>query len=299
MKTKHSAFRNCGFTSIFLLLVLASFLPACGWESDGLEILKDNLGIEDGDQEAEDEIEAIEMEVSGDTVSGVWLMKEELIGYADIFSDENVLVQTLYYLVTISEDASSMTADFCHYAGNPYEDDTRSTPLATGANQTPAATESKILGWETELDGETASIEPGKIVWLWGVKDSVENPETVALPTVENDQNMEDQDEDGNPGVSLEVIGTGTRYMARRQITTYPKVELSTDGQWLTGPLTFSSEDSPLGADPDYISQTATVDPIDGASHYWLRRVGALDDGETYDCASLMEQAEGLFVDAP
>ncbi len=306
MKTKHSAFRNCGFTSIFLLLVLASFLPACGWESDGLEILKDNLGIEDGDQEAEDEIEAIEMEVSGDTVSGVWLMKEELIGTATILVEGNLLEQTLYYLVTISEDATSMTADFCHYDGVPYTNDT-CQEKTTGSNRTLPDTEEKISGWETELDGETTSIEPGKIVWLWGVKDSAENPETVALPTEENLDNMEDQDEDDNPGISLEVINQGTRYMARRQITTYAKAQLSTDGQWITGSLSFSSEDSPLGASVSHINRTAEVNPIEDASRYWLRRIGNLDDGQTYDCASLSEDTEnqtyrsykGYFIGAP
>ncbi len=288
----------CRYLTFSILLFSLLGLSACDWESDGLEILK-NRYLEDGDEEAEEEIEAIEMEVSGDTTSGVWLMKEELVGNATFLIDEIVLVQTLYYLVTISEDGSTMQADFCHYKGVPYKDESRTEEDTTGKNHTPADTEGKIPGWEAELDGSETSLEPGEIVWLWGVKESAGDPKTMTLPTENDLANADDQDEDGNPGVSLEVDGMGVRYMARRQITTYAKADLSDDGQWLTGSLEFTSEDSPLGAAISTVNRTAEVFPIDGASRYWLRRIGALDDDETYTCENQMAQADGLFVEAP
>ena len=146
-----------------------------------------------------------------------------------------------------------------------------------------------------------------EVAWVWGVclnntdpgcetKEILAHPLTDAIPTDPNDPRVWDEDGDGNFGVTVQVQNPdGDRYMARRSLFTFQPAQLSSDGNWIVGPLTFAIDENALGATTALL---LTVAPItvrtECNSVYQLRCVDA-----SYGCDQLVNDYSALFRDAP
>ena len=116
------------------------------------------------------------------------------------------------------------------------------------------------------------------------------DPAHDALPTVSSDSRVVDQDQDGNPGVTIKLSGlvSGDLYVVQRQISELTGFATSQDS--LRGQYGFTSEQIILDSNPTTLkslaAQTANVDPDACASNFALVRVAS-----TATCADVLANA--------
>jgi hypothetical protein len=120
------------------------------------------------------------------------------------------------------------------------------------------------------------------------------NPESDPLPTDASDPNVIDQDQDGNPGITIKLSGlaSGDLYVVQRQTSTWTGIAVSADR--VEGHYGFISEQNILASVPATLkalaSQVAIGDPNLCASTFVMVRVGA-----TTTCADVLADATNLF----
>ncbi|MBM4371586.1 MAG: hypothetical protein FJ098_08025, partial [Deltaproteobacteria bacterium] len=137
----------------------------------------------------------------GGGTAGTWLLRVVLTGGMKVFADPSDIVQTDLFLVSISDGGGPALLTFCNQVTD--------VDLAGGMGETELSEETREAIGESPLavgldaEGLPAAQE---IVWTWGLKDMVE-PFTDPLPTEPSDPRVWDQDEDGNPGVTVHVLG--------------------------------------------------------------------------------------------
>ncbi len=123
---------------------------------------------------------------------------------------------------------------------------------------------------------------------------TLEDPFDDPLPTDVDDERVMDQDQDGNPGITIKLSGiaSGDLYVVQRQTSVWTGIAVSTDR--VEGHYGFTSEQYVLASDPASLkplaSQTAIVDPDACASTFVMVRVDAesvcsdvLDDDTLFD----------------
>ncbi|HOU54256.1 MAG TPA: hypothetical protein PLQ97_10045 [Myxococcota bacterium] len=139
---------------------------------------------------------------------------------------------------------------------------------------------------------EGGTLKAKSVIWTWGLVD----PEDAVspLPKTGTDPRVEDTDQDGYPGVTMEVLSpvAGRRYLVRRVRFTFPETAVSGDGLWIVGPLTYTIEEQAVGADPSALKADTPITPQDG-SLFVFRRVSPVD------CDVLMALGEAAFDGAP
>jgi len=126
---------------------------------------------------------------------------------------------------------------------------------------------------------ECNRIPPQTIKWTWGLEDPNVNP----LPTEDELEGHWDQDNDGNPGVTLSVESpiAGQRYLARR--ITFNLFDSSSGEDSWEGILDFQIEESGLGASSAMLKAVVPITQNHmKTSTYRVYRTDATD------CASLM-----------
>ena len=135
------------------------------------------------------------------------------------------------------------------------------------------------------------------LVWLWGLKNVV-HPLTDVLPNKDDyptDVRVWDQDDDGKPGVTLQILApAGDRYMVRRAVWSFAPGKLTFDNQWITGMLSSTITESGLDSTNALLLTAAPISPKTEGTVYQLRCVGS-----TYTCASLSAEHPQVFKDAP
>jgi len=130
-----------------------------------------------------------------------------------------------------------------------------------------------------------------------------------ALPVKPDDPRVIDEDNDGNPGITIRVSGlslSGSLYAVQRQTTTIQAIVVARDR--LEGALTFTSEQVVLGSDSPtiaglYSQSTTTPDFITCNSGFAMVRVGdaagvdggAMDGGGAINCAWVRANETALF----
>jgi hypothetical protein len=133
--------------------------------------------------------------------------------------------------------------------------------------------------------------------WLWGVQNLVD-PLNDPLPTKQTymtSNTVFDQDTDGNPGVTVDVVlPAGQRYMVRRAKLSFGEGKLSIDNKWLTGTLSSSVEEIALGATNAQLETAAPLTMKNDQLRYEFLCVGA-----TYTCESLIADHQCRFKNAP
>ena len=127
----------------------------------------------------------------------------------------------------------------------------------------------------------------------------LDDPANELLPTDPNDPRVVDDDNDGNPGITVTIRVsdelTGELYIARREIFAYEA--FLTEPDLLIGTVTDDSEQLVIGAsDPIFASSPANWEqyPDLSKSPIILRRVDA-----DWDCDRLAAQRDALFPPTP
>lgn len=117
-------------------------------------------------------------------------------------------------------------------------------------------------------------------------------PETDSLPTDASDPRVWDQDEDGNPGVTVRITGLtdGEVYVVQRDIHS---IDAVVGGDHIDGLVSWSTEQVVLGSDNPVLNmQTQSAkDPDPSASYVRSTRVQ-----EAVDCAGILASRDSLFA---
>lgn len=131
-----------------------------------------------------------------------------------------------------------------------------------------------------------------------GIGVRLENPARDSLPTDPNDPRIADDDADGKPGVTVEVVVSpelrGEIYIARREIFAY-EVDEQADGS-LTGVVRDRSEQLVVGAS----------DPLFQSSGQWTQHADLSKSPiilkpveRSWDCERLRAERDALFPPTP
>jgi len=131
-----------------------------------------------------------------------------------------------------------------------------------------------------------------------GIGVRLEDPANDPLPTDPDDPRIADDDNDGNPGVTVHITVSegleGDLFIARREIFAY-EVDEQADGS-LTGEVTDGSEQLIIGATNDaFLTQAEWVQHPDLAKSPII--LIPVDDD--WDCGRLMSERDELFPPTP
>jgi len=282
------------------LAVLATALllgaTACDWETDGAARLSEQYHPDiDADLPAEATPDIV-VDEGGNYdldpgeipmgLEGLWAVRIQQQGEISPLGGPYPITTSDYFVGTVEPVGTKMSLTFCD-----------EVPVIDSASaglefitRTPKALQEALAEVPVDLAlGEAAAGLPGQQqMWTWGLKDI---SRTEPLPTEVNDK-VWDQDDDGKPGVTVEVDGSsgkGKRYMVKRVIWNLSPGTLLADGLRLAGTLTYVLEEQPLDADPPLFKQAAPITPVDGSA-FLMRRVGAMD------CASLLAHLDEVFA---
>jgi len=137
------------------------------------------------------------------------------------------------------------------------------------------------------------SVESGKIIVkhdeLIEINGANLENETDDLPTTPDDERVIDQDDDGNPGMTLNILVMGSKvglYVVDRSKKTL-NGEITGDNSF-GGVITWDEEQSVIGADNDAFHKPIEINTLEGE----FKNV-RIDD--SWDCAKLIEQEDTLF----
>lgn len=199
----------------------------------------------------------------------------------------NRIISVLLVTQTQAGDAVSMSAEYCDH-------DTESDEVLAGAAIPDAYRDSLQPVTRTGTFAEGTGGRRYHLDTLVEVAGASITDATSPLPTDPTDPLVTDQDMDGNPGITIELTGlSGSVYAVERRITEMNGVAVSADR--IEGLVTFSSEQSVLGADPASIADTVAMtqrstDPDTCHSYFTMVRVA-----DTDDCVAINAQGRALF----
>lgn len=287
-----------------LTLCLTTAVAACErWESSGPDRLRDayplSCGAEDpGTAEGSDGTIQV---ASSDRVTGTWAARVVQRGRMAIPAVCDACLLTLedLALVVVPSEGDSVLWRFCDQPmqmDTTPEDPTDPPDPDAPHSTIPAALANAGVSTGVSLSMKATTRLPAhRVVWLWGVRD-LDDPVHDALPQSSESPKVFDQDLDGKPGVTIQVVRPlqGERYMVRRAVWDLAEASLSSDGLWLTGTLTFTIEEKAVGADNPLLTILAPITPETEGNTVTLRRVPP-----DFTCADVRALAESLFLDSP
>jgi hypothetical protein len=118
------------------------------------------------------------------------------------------------------------------------------------------------------------------------------SPGTEPLPTAADDPRVIDQDNDGNPGITVSLTGlgiSGQLYAVQRQITSFAGIPVSQNR--IEGAVTFSTEQNVLDSNPPSLATLyaqagqSGADPTVCSSTFTMIKVADAADGGAVTCA--------------
>jgi hypothetical protein len=300
----------------FLAAVVAGAAAAgaCDWRSNGLERLEQlnpPPGGADGGSTSNPSSCALP-DMDGGTapdpggmclglLNGNWAGRMVQFGNISILGTAYDITITDLFLVALSEDKSSLELTFCDEESS-ITDPSTGDPFTFGATTNPPALISALAAAPISipLPGD-GSLHADPVVWLWGLggPGCGSNPYTspgTPLPAQDDTTAtcVWDQDMDGNPGVTVDVASpSGSRYMVRRAVWNIETGSLA--GGWMTGPLQFTVDQSPMGANPSLLDTPAPITPRTDCTSLYQMRCAAT----TYTCQNLIDQYQVIFQNPP
>jgi len=202
------------------------------------------------------------------------------------------LTITDLFLAHPSSNATSLELTFC-------EEETALTnstgqPEMLGQNTTPPVLVKALAASPLTLPlPGNGTIQANGVVWLWGLK-GLANPTTDPLPTSADAGTVWDEDMDGHPGVTVDVVlPQGQIYLVKRAFFDFAQASAA-DG-WFTGSLSSTVDQNILGANNPALDTTVPISPrSDCTSVYQVKCVDP-----SFTCASLVQGYQTLFVGAP
>lgn len=280
-----------------LFAAFALTLTGCGWKSDGLARL-DQLGPPPSPAAPSDTGSHGPIDLGAPACRGLagnWAVMLVEPGTISPVGEPWKLTVTNLFLARTEVGAASTQLTFCDQVTRIV---TSGGQTDLGRSKVPEALRAALAKAPLVLplpgDGTFAATDQ---VWLWGLT-GLAHALTDPLPTQADfaaDARVWDQDGDGNPGVTLNILApAGDRYMVRRARWSFAPARLTLDNAWLTGALTASIEESALGASTPVLLTPAPITPRADGALYAFRCVGA-----TYTCPALAQDYAGLFQDAP
>lgn len=318
----------------FLVVTAAFGLQACNWGVNGIDRMEERFRTDAGEDAVTDALEdVVESDVSDDTattdlpvndtaiddlvgdtsggtdanvwpdvsyegIEGRWVGRFVSNGRINVVLEELPMTTTDLFLVEGS--ASGLTMTFCDELIKVVPGE-----IISNKTETKPALRDAIASTPIEVDVNSDKVLTQQIVWRWALAESISDNDP--LPAVDkkneaaNLANYPDIDNDTHPGVTIAVsvdmggnLTTGHRYMAKRAKFSLAEGNLSGDGRWITGTMTFAVDEVVLGADQPLLNNGATVVPSEEGTFYQFRRVD-----ETMGCQTLIEEHESLFVGAP
>jgi hypothetical protein len=127
---------------------------------------------------------------------------------------------------------------------------------------------------------------------------AVPGPDTDQLPTTLDDPRVIDEDQDGNPGITINVTGLvgGSIYSVQRQVTSVAAIPVAADR--FEGMLNFVSEQNVLASSPAsllplYTNAKSYPETALCASTFAMVKVA--EAGATVDCAWVRSNEAALF----
>jgi len=271
------------------MAILVLLVTSCNWHSDGEARLKELFPEKEVVVEEFDIPDVQLAEVDEEGLAGRWIMEMRLPGSMNILGMDAALLLTNLFVVDIDPDGGEAALTFCHQVA-------LLDAGGLGESEMPDSTAAWIGKTSVllPLDGQ-AGIAGAKTAWTWGIQN-MDDPLKDTIPIEAQDDRVWDQDDDGNPGVTLHVVQPeGDRYMVRRAVWDMSAAPLSPDGNWMEGSLTFTVDEGAIGYDgPSSLATIIPIDPSPDGGIYRLRLVGPAGSTD-YDCAQLKQEYLGVF----
>jgi hypothetical protein len=223
--------------------------------------------------------------------SGQWAVR--LVQFENIATLGDNLTLTDLFLAKTSSDATSLELTFCGEESS-LTSASAGLPETLGENSIPPPLVNAVAATPlaVPLPGN-GEIRASGVVWLWGLQN-LANPATDPLPTSADAGTVWDEDMDGNPGVTVDVVSPpGELYLVKRVVFDF--AQSTSAGGWLTGSLEATSAQETLGASSPLLDTNVAITPRSGCTS--LYQVRCVDPGFT--CASLVQGYQTLFVGAP
>ena len=280
------------------LLVAALLLfSACNWKADGPARLKSLYPQEDLTSNAEPEDIIVPLDrpdtpyepgtdIQLNNLWGYYVVKMSLPATMDLFpgiGEPYPLLLTNLFVAFWSDDGLDWS--YCQQFANLD---------AGGLGETEMLPETNAALGQVPIYLETAEgigIEQQTLAWTWGIQ-GMDDPVKDPLPTSGDDPLVWDQDDDGNPGVTIKVLQpAGFRYMVRRAVWHLEPAAITEDGDRLEGKVKFQVHEGAVGYDGP--SSLKTIIPVvsdpSGGSYTMVRT------NEYYSCEQLLAEYPGIF----
>ena len=200
-------------------------------------------------------------------------------------ASEIVTTSLGYAQVTFDGEDLWFTEHGCHVESggdSPVEVD---IPDVIARSIQPAPVKLKV--WQ---EGDSVYWHRPETVTLLGV--TLDDPKADALPDDPSDPRVFDQDSDGNPGVTVKLVGfiSGDLYVVQRTINTY-RGTLADSGV-LTGSIEEYGEQSIMGSTNSMLEQDIPTEALNDPETNVIKMV-AVDSA--IDCDAVVELADSLF----
>ncbi|MGI5861944.1 MAG: hypothetical protein ACOX6T_07775 [Myxococcales bacterium] len=296
--------------AILAALSAALLLPGCGWQSDGAARLEELYPTPPpppppatcADREKQDgEPSGRDIDVGAASCMGLlqgrWAARLVQRGTIAPLGEDWDFNLTDLFIAELSEDKSALELRFCEQVTSII---TGSGAIELGETRVPAKLKEVLNDKPVRLPLVDGSLKAEKIVWLWGL-GALADPLNDPLPTKPKnpgdplDARVRDEDGDGKPGVTMDIVSPeGERYMVRRAIWTLGESRLSDDHLWIQGDLEFTIDQEALGASNPLLEAVAPITAGDDCNKYEMRCIGP-----TYGCEELAADYLDLFAKAP
>lgn len=234
-------------------------------------------------------------------VSGTWVMRVLATQVVNAPIVGALHPKTLFYmLVDLTQSGAGVAANgrYCDRA----EIDPPGS-LATVVIPDKWAHTEKVVNrqaqWSMTGEGLPLLTFPTLIEWAGAIPTSSASE---ALPTSPTDPRVIDEDNDGNPGITVNLTGgffNGSLYSVQRQTTAIRAVPVAADR--LEGILDFGSEQNVIGSNPSSLAtlygQASTApDPTPCSTTFAMVKVGATaSDGSPVSCTWVRANESVLF----
>jgi hypothetical protein len=227
-------------------------------------------------------------------ISGQWAVR--LVQFENIAplgpSDVWNLTITDLFLASPSNDATSLALTFCGEENSLTN--SNGQPEALGENTVPPPLVTALANapLSVPLPGN-GTIQASQVVWLWGLRN-LANPATDPLPNNADAGTVWDQDMDGNPGVTVDVVSPmGEIYLVKRAVLDF--AQSSGSGGWYIGSLQSTIDQSIVGATSVVLDINVPITTNSNCTSVY--QVKCVDP--SFTCASLVQGYQTLFANAP
>ncbi len=272
---------------------------------DGEDILDSEYRDDDQTDDDDDGEDIDDVPVDENTIAGTYFFIENANGYTKFYGPLWYLYMYNLYIGRIDEDQTKMDLVFCDQKVEMTDEENIQmnvgipgmTYLDVNGNEV-ILPSIKAVPAQTYVFTEEKTFSPDTAYWVWGLEMedwSVADDFPATPDEAKADSRVFDEDEDGNPGVTIHIENPdGFRWMVRRSEQTFSKGTRSTDKQYITGQLLswdwvqhavgsegIDKDGNPTGKPSLLVEQQLDILPrTDIDSTYALRILGSREDAK-------------------